>query len=437
MITEEDKNLAQWALQEARRMGCSGCRISLSQGKESSIELRNEQIDKWVESSERQMVITLFTEDRYGAISTNRLEKEELKAFIKEGIATTQLLEVDADRKMPEQSLYYKGGGEDLKQYDEHFEQITIGQKLERAKAIIAEMADSELDIISTESSYGDLEAYNYIIDSQGFEGEQRGTSFGVSAMVSIMDSDGARPEGFGYDSALRWDALSKSGIGAEAIAKAKQKLGQRKIDAGNYDAVIDREVISQLVRPLIRAMYGQVLHTGSSFLLNKLGESVTNSKLTLIDNPHLAGHIGARYYNNEGIATKQRTLIKEGVLQHYLIDPYYGRKLHMEPTINNVSLVQCELGKMCCKEMINSIEKGVYITGFNGGNCNGTTGDFSYGIEGLMIEKGVLTQPFSEMIITGNMLSFWQTLLELGNDPRLSTPLQIPSMVFGDVSLS
>ena len=190
-------------------------------------------------------------------------------------------------------------------------------------------------------------------------------------------------------------------------------------------------------MRPLIRAMYGQALHTGSSFLLNKLGEQITNTNLTLIDNPHLAGVMGARFYNNEGIATQKRTLIKEGVLDYYLIDPYYGKKLKMNPTINNVSIVQCKMGTMNCEEMINSIQKGVYITGFNGGNCNGTTGDFSYGVEGLLIENGILTQPFSEMIITGNMLTLWNTLITVGNDPRICTPLQLPSMTFENMNLS
>ena len=208
MITTEDKALAQWALEEAVQLGCSGCRISLSQGKESSIELRNQQIDKWIESSERQMVITLYINDRFGAISTNRLEKNELKAFIKEGIATTKLLEPDADRQMPNPILYYKGGGEDLKQYDDSFENITIKDKLDRVKQIMAQMEDSNLEIISKESSYSDLQAYNYIIDSQGFEGDLRGTNFGVSAVVSLMDHDGARPEASWYDSSLRWGDL-------------------------------------------------------------------------------------------------------------------------------------------------------------------------------------------------------------------------------------
>lgn len=209
MITTEEKALAQWAMEQALKGGCDGCRVSLSQGQESSIELRNEQIDKWTQSNERQMVIALYTNDRYGSVSTNRLERDELERFIKEAITSTQLLEPDPDRQLPDPALCYHGGGVDLKQYDEEFPYIGMDEKLACAKAIIEEMCDQVPNIISMESSYSDLEAYNYLINSQGFESELRGTNYGLSAVVSLMDSDEARPEAFWYDSAIRWDALN------------------------------------------------------------------------------------------------------------------------------------------------------------------------------------------------------------------------------------
>ena len=86
---------------------------------------------------------------------------------------------------------------------------------------------------------------------------------------------------------------------------------------------------------------------------------------------------------------------------------------------------------------LIASLNKGILVTGFNGGNNNSTTGDFSYGIEGFLIENGKLTQPISEMNITGNLVTLWNNLLEVGNDPRQSSSWKIPSLLFDGVDFS
>jgi len=86
---------------------------------------------------------------------------------------------------------------------------------------------------------------------------------------------------------------------------------------------------------------------------------------------------------------------------------------------------------------LIASLDKGILVTGFNGGNSNSSTGDFSYGIEGFLIENGKLTQPVNEMNITGNMLALWSNLVEVGNDPMLSSNWRIPSLVFDRVDFS
>jgi len=86
---------------------------------------------------------------------------------------------------------------------------------------------------------------------------------------------------------------------------------------------------------------------------------------------------------------------------------------------------------------MVASLEKGLLITGFNGGNCNSSSGDFSFGIEGFLIENGQRTQPVSEMNMTGNMLDLWQQVAEVGNDPRRNNAYQIPSLRFDGVTVS
>src|SRR5690606_8851378 len=107
-------------------------------------------------------------------------------------------------------------------------------------------------------------------------------------------------------------------------------------------------------------------------------------------------------------------------------IDTYYGKKLNMNPTTGSSSNVIFKTGNRDMKGMIQTMKKGILITGFNGGNCNGSTGDFSYGIEGFYIQDGKIVHPVNEMNISGNMNGFWNNLTEVGNDIMEDHPVRI-----------
>ena len=108
-----------------------------------------------------------------------------------------------------------------------------------------------------------------------------------------------------------------------------------------------------------------------------------------------------------------------------------------VEPTISGPSLLVMEPGSKDLNGLVADVEKGILVTGFNGGNCNSSTGDFSYGIEGFLIENGKLTQPVNEMNVTGNMVELWAALAAVGNDPMKERSWRIPSLVFEGVNFS
>ena len=87
--------------------------------------------------------------------------------------------------------------------------------------------------------------------------------------------------------------------------------------------------------------------------------------------------------------------------------------------------------------DILSSCDSGIYITGFNGGNCNQTTGDFSYGVEGFAFNDGKITHPVREMVITGNIVSLWQNIIAAGTDARECTRWQIPTLAFSKADFS
>jgi PmbA protein len=437
MISNENKKLAQWAMDYALKNGCQAAKVSLYSGSNTSFELRDAQMDKLQQASESRMSLFLYVDGRYGTYSTNRLDKKELESFIRNGVESTRYLAEDEARVLPDASRYYKGGKPDLQLLDPQFSAVNPDNKVALAQAIAEEALGKDPRIISVESSYGDGDGFSYQITSNGFEGETQQSWYSLSASVAVKGEGEARPSSYWYESSLYLDKLVKEGVGQKALERTLQKIGQKKAKSGGYTMVVDPMNSGQLLRPMLSAIFGSALQQKNSFLLDKLGQKVGSDKFTLLDEPHLIGASGARYFDSEGVATERRSVFDKGVLKTYYIDTYNAKKMGVDPTIANPSVLVMQEGDKDLGGLVAGVDHGILVTGFNGGNSNSSTGDFSYGIEGFLIEKGKLTLPLSEMNVTGNMITLWNSLAETGNDPRLNSSWRIPSLVFEGVDFS
>jgi PmbA protein len=421
----------------ALQNGCQSTCLSLYNNSNASFEIRDMKIDSLQQATENGLSIQLFVDGRFSVISTNRLDKNELEQFIKNGIESTRYLAEDKARTLPDASLYYKGGGVDLQLYDNKFGDIQPDEKVALALKVCEEIMDKDKRVVSSGASYSDGDSFCYRINSNGFEGESSHSYYSLAGTASIKDEGDARPSAYWFELSLFYDELKKDGIGTKALERALSKLGQKKTDSAKLPMVVDFMNSARLLSPVIDAIYGSAIQQKNSFLLHKKGEKVFGDKMMLIDEPHLVKASGARYFDNEGIATKRLNVINAGMLNTYYIDTYYANKLGTPQTIGSPSILTMHPGTKNRDELILSIDKGVLVTGFNGGNCNPTTGDFSYGIEGFLIENGKTTQPLNEMNITGNMISLWSNLADVGNDARKTSSWRIPSLLFDKVNFS
>ncbi len=432
-----EKNIVRRALEFAVKCGAQACRAALSAGSSNVFEYRNTQLDKLQQASENKLTIELFVDGRYGVYSTNRTEQDGLEPFIRQAIAATRYLTEDPCRRLPGATLYYKGNGEGLDQLDSRYDQLDTTVKMAAAKAAIDEIYGADPRIISVSSEFSDGKSYYYMADSNGFEGEETATFYNLSASVSLKDQNDARPEAYWFDVSTHWDDLQRTGIGQKALQRAVQKLGQRKIRSGKYPMLVDNLNTGRLLAPLIAAMYGNGLQQKNSFLLNKLHTRIASEKLSVTDEPHIPRAIGARWFDEEGIATVKRPVIAKGMLSTYFIDTWCAGKMNTEPTVGGPSVLTFEPGDKNLEQLCTLLKKGVLVTGFNGGNSNSSTGDFSFGVEGFLIENGQITTPIAEMNITGNLLSLWQQMAETGNDARLHSSWRTPSVLFDSVDFS
>ena len=321
--------------------------------------------------------------------------------------------------------------------FDDKIFGINPDDKVALARAAAGEVMGKNDRIISVETSYSDGENASYRLMSNGFEGESKSTWYSVSASVAIKGEGEARPSDYWYGSSLFYDKLPKTDIGSVALERVLRKLGQKKAKSGKYTMVVDPMNVGNLLSPMLSALYGSALQQKNSFLMDKLDTKVASDLFTLRDEPHAIGANGSRYFDNEGVATEPRTVFDKGVLKTYFIDTYNGKKMDIAPTISAPSRLILTPGDKDLNGLVADIKQGILVTGFNGGNSNSSTGDFSYGIEGFLIEDGKLTQPVNEMNVTGNMVTLWNSLVAVGNDPQPNRSWQIPSLVFEGVDFS
>ncbi|MCA1757370.1 MAG: TldD/PmbA family protein [Bacteroidales bacterium] len=437
MTAKEKQRLAERAINIALDSGAQESAVIISDSKSSAVEVREGKIDKLEQSDQMGLSIRLLVDNKFSAHSTNRLDDaSEVKRFIQEAVSATRFLSEDPLRALPDPGLYYQGGGPDLKLWDETIESVDPRTRIDAAFAAEKEIAGSDERIISVSAGYSDGYSNRFMVTSNGFRGEKANTFFGMGASVSVRSGE-ARPEGYWSENSLFYNRLQRKGIGEKALDRAIRKIGQRKIASGRMSMIVENRIAGRLLGAVITAMNGSSIQQKNSFLIDALETQIASEALTVTDDPFVISGQGSAYFDSEGLAMRRRTMIEKGVLKDYYINTYYGRKLEMNPNSGDTSNLIFGHGENDFSGLAGQVQKGVLVTGFNGGNSNGSTGDFSFGIEGFYIERGEILHPVSEMNISGNMKEIWKRLAETGNDPYLNSSWQIPSMLFNDVDFS
>jgi PmbA protein len=436
MNTQEKYNLAEMVIAHALKNGAQQVSVSIDESRNNNIEIRDQQIDNLTESNRNSMTINLYVDKKFSSNSTNRMKKDELLKFVEEGIAATRFLAEDEFRVLPDPSLFYKGGGADLNVVDPSIGSIEPKTRIDLAKAVMDEAFNKDERIISVSSNYSDGMSNRVYVTSNGFKGDSARSSVTLSASVSVKTDQG-RPQDYWYETSLFFDKLKKTDIGKKALERTISKIGPKKISSGKYPMVLDNRVAGNLLSPLYNALSGYALYQKQSFLAGKKDQQVASKVLTVWDDPSIPSGPGSRHFDGEGLALAKRAIFEDGVLRSFYIDTYYGKKLGMDPTSGSSTNVVFRLGDRDVNGMVKSLKKGILITGFNGGNCNGSTGDFSYGIEGFLIENGSVVHPVNEMNISGNMTQIWNNLVEAGNDIVEGSSFMVPSLLLDMIDFS
>ena len=439
MIDSKEIALARKCLESALQKGAQKVRVTLNKSIMDLAGTLNGELDKTSHCLDRSLSINLIVDGRFGSFSTNRIEDTD--SFLDKAIDKARMLAPDQFRDLPAPERTAKDAteGTELGLYDPEYSNTDAQTRIETALAASIFKSAPE-GLISEEAEYTESISDTLIMDSNGLYCRHTETSFDYGVEMTVQDAQGNKFSGYWWDSSTVRKDLDTSTICPKALERARAQMNPLPHPGGKTCLVLDPEVSSRVVSPVLKALSAYSIQQNNSFLTGKLGEKVFQDSLTIIDDCRVPLKRGSYLFDSEGVATKTVPIIEKGVVKEYFVNTYMAGKMGIEPTIESATrpkvqawprpgLTQSDILEMC--------GSGILVTGFNGGNSNSSTGDFSYGIEGFAFENGKITHPVREMLITGNFITLWNNFIAAGEDARGCMSKVIPTLAFSNVDFS
>ncbi len=428
---------AQQAVELCKTAGADDAWARTSRNRSVEFTTRDGKLEKVQESTSRALSVQIYAEGRYSTHNTTDLRPENLQAFIDEAVALTKALQPDPHRTIPDPALFEGRSDVDLELVDGGLDALTQAQRQEWCEAMDAAAGDHET-VISTESTVQDEQYMLAAASSNGFSGTSAETGVWMVSSVSLQDEGDKRPSNYDYlGGHFLTELPDPSVVGAGALRRALARLGSVKGPTGVKTIVVDPRAGGRLVGSLLSPANARSIQQGRSFWAGKIGESLASDKLTIIDDPLLVRGFASRLFDREGIAARKLPILEAGVARNFYVDTYYGKKAELEPTTGSPSNKVITLGDSDLAALLKDVGEGIYVTGWLGGNSDGTTGDFSFGLEGHLIEGGEIGACVGEMNATGNLVDLFMNLVAVGNDPWIYSSTLVPTLVFDGVQIS
>ena len=286
-----------------------------------------------------------------------------------------------------------------------------------------------------------------WLAASNGFSGGYRRTDRGISCVAISGTGTGMERDYSGDSRIFQSDLRSSQDIGQEAGERAIARLGARKPPTGTYPVLFDERISSSLIGHLLAAANGSAVSRGASWLRDSLGTQVLPEWLNLVEDPHRPRTNGSRPFDAEGLPTRRRTIVENGMLTGWTLDLASGRKLGMPSTGNaarNVSSmpgpsnwnVALDQGAASPADLIRDMGTGLLVTSMIGSTINPNTGDYSRGAAGLWIENGQVTYPVNECTIAGSLPDMLRRIIP-ANDARTHLSRVVPSLLIAGMTLA
>jgi PmbA protein len=432
-------DVASLALEEARRLGASQCEADVSVSQGLSVSVRMREVDTIEYQRDRGLGVTVYFGKRKGSASTADLAAAAVRETVEKACAIARYTAEDPYAGLIEEQELAR----DIPDLDlDHPWDLSPERAIELAReceaaglAVDARVSNSEGAAVNTQRSTG---VYG---NSLGFLAGYTSTSHSVSAALLAQDGEDMQRD-YWYTLARDPAELEDSaGIGRIAGQRALARLGAQRLTTRRAPVAFTPDLARGLFRSFIGAISGPSQYRKASFLLDAAGEELFPKFISMQERPHIRKGLASSPFDTEGAATRERELVRAGVLQGYVLGSYSARRLGLKSTgnaggIHNL-IVSAGGAALDPQALLARLGTGLLVTELMGQGVNGVTGDYSRGASGFWVEDGAIAYPVHEITIAGNLRSMFKDIVAVGDDVDPRGGIRTGSVLIGEMTIA
>ena len=399
------RDVCAQALELAKAGGATAAEADVSESIGQSVQVRLQEIEHIEYQQDKSLDLTVYVGRRKGRASTADFSPAAIADTVRAALDIARYTAEDPCAGLAEAALMAT-------------EFPAEAAELARRSEAAARAADSR--ITNSEGAHIQTGHYQYVYgNSHGFMQHQRSSRHSLSCSVVAGSGSGMQRD-YWYDLARSSaDLDTPEHIGQTAARRAVQRLGAKSLPTGSYPVLFDATVSGSLIGHLAGALSGGALYRQTSFLQDSIGRQILPAALSLREEPHLPKALAGTAFDAEGVATRPRFVIENGIIQGYFLSSYSARKLGLPTTANaggahNLILSHTHPSQA---ELLREMGSGLLVTELMGQGVNTLTGDYSRGAAGFWVENGQIAYPVQEITIASRLQDMLPNIAGAAND--------------------
>ena len=422
--------IAQTVLDHAAVKGATACEVDVSEGLGQSVSVRRQEVETIEYNRDKGLGVTVYLGQRRGHASSSDFSLPALKASVEAALSIARFTAEDDCAGLPDAELLATREM-DLDLF--HPWDISVESAIELARRCEQSAFDVSPLIRNSEGASVSAQSSHFVsANSLGFMGGFATSRHYVSCSVIAGEGDEMQRDDW-YATRRKADDFPDAAlIGDYAARRALARLGSRKLKTRKCPVIFEAPLAVGLIGSFVHAISGGALYRKTSFLLDSLGKQVFPKFVQISERPHIRGGFASSPFDDDGVATRDREVVKDGRLQGYFLSTYSARKLGMQTTGNagGSHNLQVQRGVHDLKGLLREMGTGLLVTELLGQGVNYVTGDYSRGAAGYWVEKGEIAYPVEEITIAGNLREMLQGIAAIGNDIEVRGSKQVGSVL-------
>lgn len=420
--------LVEDALSFAKTLGASDAGAEVSEGSGLSVSVRKGEIENVERNRDKSLGVTVYIGQRRGNASTSDFSRTALEQTVRAAYDIARFTAEDPAAGLPDRDdvATPEQAARELQLF--HPWAIDAAGAVELARRCEAAALSTDRRITNSEGAGVSAQQSHFFAgNTRGFRGGYASSrhSISVAPIASLPGRGGDDMQRDAWYSSMRSaDELAPpEAVGRYAAERALSRLKSRKIRTCEVPVLFENTLAAGLLGAYVQATSGGALYRKSTFLLDSLGQQVLPEHIDVHEDPHIPRAKGSAPFDDEGVVTRVRDVVKAGVVQNYFLSSYSARKLNMRTTGHAGGSQNLALTSRLTQAgddldaMLRKLHRGLFVIELMGQGVNYVTGDYSRGAAGFWVENGRIAYPVHEITIAGNLRDMFKGMAAIGAD--------------------